>query len=81
MGRLKPGAFAALLPRWVRSALPRLSREEVGVDGKKLRGSGAGGAAAHQSPPAPPRPLNVIRHNDPFLQAQPAPPQAPGFAQ
>jgi hypothetical protein len=47
MGRLKPGAFAALLLRWVRSALPTLDGEQVCVDGKKLRGSGAGEAAVH----------------------------------
>ena len=47
MGRLKPGAFAALLLRWVQAALPGLSGEQVCVDGNKLRGSGEGEAAVH----------------------------------
>lgn len=47
MGRLKPGAFAELMLRWVQAALPTLSAEQVCVDGKRLRGSGEGEAAVH----------------------------------
>jgi predicted transposase YbfD/YdcC len=47
MGRLEPGAFAALMLRWAKAALPSLAGEQVCVDGKRLRGSGAGGAAVH----------------------------------
>ncbi len=45
MGRLKPGAFTALMLRWAQAALPGLSGEQVCVDGKRLRGSGE--AAVH----------------------------------
>lgn len=47
MGRLKPGAFAELMLRWVRVALPTLTGEQVCVDGKRLRSSGEGEAAVH----------------------------------
>jgi len=47
MGRLKPGAFAALMLRWAQAALPSLAGEQVCVDGKRLRGSGEGAAAVH----------------------------------
>ena len=47
MGRLKPGAFAELMLRWVQVALPTLAAEQVCVDGKTLRGSGEGAAAVH----------------------------------
>jgi len=43
MGRLKPGAFAELMLRWVRAALPTLSEEQVCVDGKRLRRQGTAG--------------------------------------
>lgn len=47
MSRLKPGAFAELMLRWVQVALPTLAAEQVCVDGKTLRGSGEGAAAVH----------------------------------
>lgn len=47
VGRLAPGAFAAVFLRWARSALPGLAGEQVCLDGKTLRGSRGGDGAAH----------------------------------
>src|SRR5512143_2644920 len=46
-GRLKPAAFADAFLRWVRVALPSLAGEQVGLDGKILRGSRVGDRAVH----------------------------------
>ena len=46
-GRLKPEIFAEAFIRWVQVALPDLADEQIGLDGKTLRGSRRGDRAVH----------------------------------
>jgi len=39
MGRIDPGAFQTAFTAWAMAALPSLAAEQVGVDGKAVRGS------------------------------------------
>lgn len=47
ISRLQPDAFGELTWRWVQTTLPTLAGEQVCIDDKRLRGSGAGAAAVH----------------------------------